>query len=312
MSKPVPALEMLRSSREGDSVHDPILPPAVNEDVPPHASLEGAVRLPRPEKHCANCDAKLAGSYCHECGQKHRVERLTVRRFLQDLGRRVFDLKSELLYTTWRLTVAPGSVSREYVHGKRRRYIGPTTYLIVVATLSILIFTFVEDVFARFLQEEWAKSLEGLPTDSPMARIDMEAFAATYTHWLNQGTLYFSLFMAGMSAVLVRWVVPGWKRRYNVAETCVFAVYTTAHGFLLSIPLYALFLFGGDPATQISILTLLMVFVLTGYVAIAARKFLDRRWTTVVMTWLAVLVSYLLFSVLSGVVGFFLAMVVAQ
>jgi hypothetical protein len=222
---------------------------------------------------------------------------MTVRELVRDVVSRFFDLESGLLHTAWRLTVAPGTVSRDVIAGRRRRYAGPVTYLVVVATLSILSFLLVEDAFSSSVQVELATVLE---EENLLAGRDPGAVAKTISRWTNQGTLYFSVFIAVVFAALGRWVVPGWKQRYNFAESCVFALYATAHGFLLLIPFNVLFLAGPRFAFVSSVLGML---VFSAYVTIAARTFVRRHWATAVLAFFAFAVSYFSFLFVAWTVG---------
>lgn len=283
----------------------PTVPAAVHDHVPRVA--------PRAKDPCANCGAQREGPFCHACGQRHRGERLTVRRVLSNLTTRFLDLESGFLHTVHRLTVAPGAVARDYVAGRRQRYVGPATYLIVITTLSILAFALVKADYIRFIEATWIASLPETIFDSEQQGvIQSDEFAATLTRWLSQGTLYLSLFMAGFFAVLVRGVLPRWRRRYNVAETWVFAIYATAHGFLLSLPLYSLVLLEVELVTRFMLIAGLLMVGTTSYMAVAASQFLDSRWSTGLVAAGVYIATFLLASWISAGIGFAIALLVAR
>jgi hypothetical protein len=80
------------------------------------------------EKHghgnCANCETPLTGSFCHHCGQRAHVHRSLLHLGEELLhGLLHFDAKA---WRTLPLLVAkPGKLTREYIHGKRTRFVSP-------------------------------------------------------------------------------------------------------------------------------------------------------------------------------------------
>lgn len=290
---------------------EPTVPPTSTEGIREVSRAERSLTSP-PEVPCANCGADRAGAFCYVCGQRYRDERLTVRRVLRDLTARFLDLESGLLYTLYRLTVAPGTVARDYVAGQRRRYVRPATYLIVITTLLILTFSMVKADYVRFIEATWLPALPDQLFRLDEGVIQSDEFAATLTRWLSQGSLYLSLFMAGAFAVLVRWIHPRWRQRYNVAETWVFAIYASAHAFLLSLPLYGLvFLDGVDLVIRFTMLGASLIVGMTVYMAIAARQFMDGRWSTALIAGGVYLATTMASSWISAGIGLALAVFVS-
>ena len=85
---------------------------------------------------CRNCGAVLAGEYCGECGQRVRDLRLSdvAGEALEDLT----DLDSRLWRTLTGLLLRPGSVTADYIGGRRARYIPPIRLYLVVSFLVFL------------------------------------------------------------------------------------------------------------------------------------------------------------------------------
>jgi hypothetical protein len=75
-------------------------------------------------RHCRNCSAELAGPYCHVCGQKGHVHR-TIGAILHDIVHGVLHLDGKLWRTLPLLTFRPGRLTREYIEGKRARFVSP-------------------------------------------------------------------------------------------------------------------------------------------------------------------------------------------
>jgi len=88
------------------------------------------------DAHCANCDSRLAGPYCHACGQRDTDHLASVREFLAHLAEVAVGYDSRLLRTARALFTRPGELTAEYVAGRRARYASPLpTYLLAAALL---------------------------------------------------------------------------------------------------------------------------------------------------------------------------------
>jgi len=95
------------------------------------------------EGPCLNCGAALAGRYCSNCAQSARPHRTLAGmagEFLFNLWN--FDTKA------WRtlplLLFRPGTLTRDYVYGKRARYISPLAAFLVSIFLMFFAFSTVE------------------------------------------------------------------------------------------------------------------------------------------------------------------------
>jgi hypothetical protein len=92
---------------------------------------------------CANCDAPLSGHFCANCGQKAHVHRSLAHvgeEFLHGITH--FDGKA---WTTLPLLVArPGKLTRDYIEGRRARYIAPVPLFLLVVFLMFFVFSFVK------------------------------------------------------------------------------------------------------------------------------------------------------------------------
>lgn len=111
---------------------------------------------------CLNCSATLQGAYCHACGQSGHIERKLTHVFEEFLHGIVhFDTKA---WRTLPLLIArPGTLTYEYIRGKRARFVSPlATFLFVVFMMFF--------VFALF---------GGVQTSGPATLPDLRAEAAS-------------------------------------------------------------------------------------------------------------------------------------
>lgn len=76
------------------------------------------------ESACLNCGTRLVGSHCHNCGQTAHVHR-TLGAFFHDLLHGVFHFEGKVWHTLPMLIFRPGQLTREYIDGRRARYVSP-------------------------------------------------------------------------------------------------------------------------------------------------------------------------------------------
>jgi hypothetical protein len=87
--------------------------------------------------HCADCGAELVGRFCHNCGQPAHIHR-SLLHLGEELLHGVMHFDGRIWRTMPMLVFRPGTLTRNWVHGKRSRYVSP---------LAIFLFT----VFVLFM-----------------------------------------------------------------------------------------------------------------------------------------------------------------
>lgn len=89
---------------------------------------------------CLNCGKPLATDdiFCSYCGQKN-VEKLNFASFIGQLISGFFSYDSRFWTTFTPLLLKPGIVSRNYIDGKRKRYVNPFQLYLQVSILFFLI-----------------------------------------------------------------------------------------------------------------------------------------------------------------------------
>jgi len=73
---------------------------------------------------CANCGAALSGRFCAQCGQPAHVHRSLLHMF-EELLHGIFHFETKAWRTLPLLMFRPGRLTREFIDGKRARYVGP-------------------------------------------------------------------------------------------------------------------------------------------------------------------------------------------
>jgi hypothetical protein len=81
---------------------------------------------------CANCGAAIAGPYCAQCGQETSIALPTATAFLREAAGRYVALDGRMWRTLGALFFKPGFLTREYLAGRRRRYVRPGRLFLVL------------------------------------------------------------------------------------------------------------------------------------------------------------------------------------
>jgi len=134
---------------------------------------------------CGNCATPLLGRWCHACGQRRLDDR--DRRFGHLLGQffaATTDLDGRFLGTLRRLLLDPARLSRDYLEGRRARWLAPVSVFLLVNVA----FFFVSSIsdFNLSLQEQMRMQLHSGLVEPMVERrlqqrgIELEAYAASY------------------------------------------------------------------------------------------------------------------------------------
>ncbi|MEM8798458.1 MAG: DUF3667 domain-containing protein [Pseudomonadota bacterium] len=97
------------------------------------------------KKRCLNCGADLRGIYCHRCGQRDLNARRSSITFIADTLDAIFSFEARLWRTLGSLAVFPGRITRDYMDGRRARYVPPIR-LYLGATLLLFLVLQLTDV----------------------------------------------------------------------------------------------------------------------------------------------------------------------
>ena len=94
--------------------------------------------------HCRNCEIFLGdppGKFCSACGQNTAPHTPTAGEFLHEFVGHYVALEGKLAKTLWLLFFKPGELTKQYLAGKRARYVLP---LRLYLTASIIFFLLVK------------------------------------------------------------------------------------------------------------------------------------------------------------------------
>ncbi len=90
---------------------------------------------------CLNCGAQLRGQYCGTCGQRARSRLISLWELISDAFGDLFEIDSRIWRTLIPLIAKPGQLTRDYLRGRRARYMPPfRTYLVLSLIFFVVAF----------------------------------------------------------------------------------------------------------------------------------------------------------------------------
>ena len=95
----------------------------------------------RPLPSCLNCGTSLGGQYCGNCGQRARSRLISLWELIREAFGDLFELDSRLWHTLVPLIIRPGKLTRDYLLGRRARFMPPfRTYLVLSVVFFLVAF----------------------------------------------------------------------------------------------------------------------------------------------------------------------------
>ena len=94
---------------------------------------------PGDSPKCLNCGAQLVGQYCGQCGQRATSRFISIWELLRDAFGDMFELDSRLWRTLLPLLIRPGLLTKDYLEGRRARYMPPFRMYLVLSLLFFVI-----------------------------------------------------------------------------------------------------------------------------------------------------------------------------
>jgi hypothetical protein len=90
-------------------------------------------------KHCRNCHAPIASAYCPECGQKDIDLQRPMTDLVRELLKETFEVDGRAFRTLRTLFLQPGTLTSEFLAGRRRAYSPPLRLYIVISVAFFVV-----------------------------------------------------------------------------------------------------------------------------------------------------------------------------
>ncbi|MFL5385365.1 MAG: DUF3667 domain-containing protein [Longimicrobiaceae bacterium] len=272
-----------------------LLTPAATSELPVGAAGVDA---------CPSCGTPLAGEFCHACGERRRPpEALSLRRSVREFIDDMFDVDSRALRSLRVLLFRPGELALEYIHGRRRPYLGPLRMYLTVFAVTLFVILLVPQA-----QPESSSGVTGLMnqgvhalavrrgmTDAAMEKV-LQDITAQHVTWLS---VLIPLVFAGFLFLCFR------RRRRWFGEHLVFATHFATLNYLVAlllipIQLAALRLFGKETGTLV---TGVAVFPLFWWLMVGVRRMYGSGWRGAVGWSLLLFIAFSIAQTLTGLLA---------
>jgi len=161
----------------------------------------------RKENNCLNCGATVHGKYCSECGQENTEPKESASHLISHFFNDVTHFDGKFFSTLKPLLFRPGFLSKEYMIGRRARYLNPIRMYLFTSFIFFLVFFsvyhFNDQQFKKVnfsLQGKTFEQIDSLPSAEfsdftkllnhgvPMSR---EQFKHYYDSAKNNATIHF-------------------------------------------------------------------------------------------------------------------------
>ncbi len=88
---------------------------------------------------CLNCGTPLRGQYCGNCGQRATSRLISLMELTRDAFGDMFELDSRLWRTLIPLLLRPGQLTRDYLEGRRARFMPPFRMYLVLSVIFFIV-----------------------------------------------------------------------------------------------------------------------------------------------------------------------------
>ena len=185
--------------------------------------------MPSPNR-CPNCDSEAPAAFCPACGQR-QLGRLTIRSIGAELASRLFSVERGKWQTLVTMTLRPGRATRDYLQGRRARYVSPALWYVLCAGAQLLGVWLVRDhmtaVVTDPMPEPYFAWLERQGVAEPRQWAADRYIALIQNAYTWLGLLTFVPLMAAILRLVL------WSRA-NFAECFVIALHVVGHVMLLT------------------------------------------------------------------------------
>ena len=97
-----------------------------------------AAQLP-DHPDCLNCGTELRGQYCGHCGQRASSRLISLWELTRDAFGDLLELDSRLWRTLLPLLIRPGKLTKDYLEGRRARYMPPFRMYLVLSVVFFVV-----------------------------------------------------------------------------------------------------------------------------------------------------------------------------
>ncbi len=168
--------------------------------------------------------------FCHVCGQKAIIQKITIKTLIQDISSKWLGWDSKFFRTVKFLTINPSGVIKDYIKGNRVSYLGPLGYLFLITALMVLIYEITGVSIQEIIESNSGSIMGNVEVSESQLAVQkmISEFSAKYFRWISMVIIPFT----SLSTFLF---YRKEKRKYSYLENLVMVVYLTAHTIWVTI-----------------------------------------------------------------------------
>jgi hypothetical protein len=253
---------------------------------------------------CKNCETPLQGNYCHQCGQKGKQPRLTLKVLFNIIVDSLLDIDKGFLHTCKEIWLHPKELMNNYLHGKRVIYTNPIKFLLIWLAVSSLVSLYAVDM-DKIMAANVENSFKNQKSFSTLFKksydVDKkykeEMFMASSFITHNQQVLYAIIipFFAFFLYLFFK------RQGYFFTEHLVFAAYSYAAYQFLGSFVFLLYLIDNISFWVVGLVGTIVMLVIMSYFSIQFYGQKENKWWVVFKYFIAQVLTFVTYSFLTGI-----------
>jgi hypothetical protein len=190
---------------------------------------------------CISCQHEHNDNYCLNCGEKNGVKKITFSTVIEDALSTVTNMDKGFLFNIKSLLCRPQKIITDYINGKRKGILNPTSFLIITVSLYLVVITFFKPPITAKEIDDAAKS------EVRNVIVEVGFFLRTYIKYF----WILSIIPLALSTKLM-------FRKYNYVEHLAISSFIMGMSTLFAVFSYLIFKFPliFDPIVYLSMLWL--------------------------------------------------------
>lgn len=242
---------------------------------------------------CKNCQNQLITNqkYCHECGGKVVVHRITFKTISAEILDKFFNIDNKFYQTFVTLLKQPQEVVIGYIDGKRHKYFNPISYFAFALTLSGLYYFLLKKGVIDYDQIMQNSVQSNTNEMQQKMSIAINKFILEYSNLVT--LLFIPIYVLFTKLLFSKY------KKYNWAEHFIINIYLYSEASIISSLLLVFSIFNTHLFIVTSGLVMLFQFL---YFAYSLKKIFGLNMKSM-------LLRTLLFFVLAGVAFLFIVII---
>lgn len=248
---------------------------------------------------CLNCGTELKGKFCYTCGQK-KIEP-SERRFIffvkQFFGSAFF-LENNFLKNVLYLLIKPGFLVKEFVEGRRKRYMAPFSLFLLI-NLFYFFFSSLSDLNPSLWEQteyqvysSWTKKV--VQNKLERRNVEFKDYEKKYNMKSSELAKTMIVLNVPIFALFIAMLFN--KKEYYFADHLIFSLYLFAFvllGIILSIAI-VVFVRKIFDVSIWHVMGLPFLGVLTCYQTLALRKVYHQKWVWTILKSIVLMLAFMM------------------